>query len=297
MVNLSWPYAESPGKGFWGVPSSNHNFCEEDYIITHYIAEFANTFTNLIYVIYGAHGLRRVRLQKDGGLFSTLAFTYWGLIGVGLLSAWFHATLNYHSQMADDLSMFLAVGSLLHQLLTFFATPSQRLTRTVTLLGIVIPVSVYHCWTNEIYAHQVTFAAMVFLCGRKIRQLTRERVKNKEARARLGRITSMGMGSGLFGYFLWNIDVHLCSHLSRFRHSLGLPWAFLFELHGWWHIFTGIGAYTGMALVEYLVTIEEGKTDTIEEGFVWPVRAVLRDIEGVEKSGNGTVGSEGKKGQ
>lgn len=50
-------------------------------------------------VIYGLHGLRRVQPRKDGGLWSTLAFPYWGLIGVGLLSMWFHATLKYHSQM------------------------------------------------------------------------------------------------------------------------------------------------------------------------------------------------------
>lgn len=40
-----------------------------------------------------------------------------------------------------------------------------------------------------------------------------------------------------------------------------------------------------MALVEYLVTIEEGKTGKIEEGFVWPVKAVLRDIDGAENGG------------
>lgn len=39
-----------------------------------------------------------------------------------------------------------------------------------------------------------------------------------------------------------------------------------------------------MALVEYLVTIEEGKSGRIEEGFVWPVKAVLRDLDGVERA-------------
>jgi len=34
-----------------------------------------------------------------------------------------------------------------------------------------------------------------------------------------------------------------------------------------------------MALTEYLVTISEGQTDRIEEGFVWPVKAVLRDLD------------------
>ncbi|CAI6252061.1 unnamed protein product [Periconia digitata] len=289
MMSFRWPYSESPGSGYWGVPSSNHNFCEEDYVITHYIAEFVNTLTNLTYVIYGIHGLRRVRPQKEGGLFSTLAFPYWGLISVGVLSAWFHATLNYHSQMGDDLSMFVAVGALLHQLLTWNKTSQQRLFITFIILGTVIPVSIYHCWTNEIIVHEIVFAIMVVLVGRKIRQLIRERVKNAGAKARLVSIANWGLGSGLFGYFLWNIDYHFCSHVSRFRHALGLPWAFIFELHGWWHIFTGIGAYMGMALVEYLVTLQEGKTDGVEQGFVWPVRSMLKNV--------GDVGAEAKKGQ
>ncbi|PVI07104.1 alkaline ceramidase-like protein [Periconia macrospinosa] len=287
MIKTSWPYPESPGIGRWGIPSSNQNFCEEDYVITHYIAEFVNTLTNLTYVIYGIHGLRRVQPQKDGGLFSTLAFPYWGLISVGVLSGWYHATLNYHSQMGDDLSMFVAVGALLHQLLTLDKTPRQRVFITSAILGTIIPVSVYHCWTDEIILHEIVFAIMVFLVGRKIRQLIRERVKNAEAKAKLVSIANWGLGSGLFGYFLWNIDYHLCKHVSSFRHALGLPWAFLFELHGWWHILTGIGAYMGMALVEYLVTLDRDKTDGIEEGFVWPIRSMLKNV--------GSVGPEEKK--
>ncbi|KAJ4296618.1 hypothetical protein N0V90_006665 [Kalmusia sp. IMI 367209] len=89
---------------------------------------------------------------------------------------------------------------------------------------------------------------MVFLCGRKIRQLIRERIKSADSRKRLVNLANWGLGKL------------------------------------WWHILTGIGAYVGMALVEYLVTVEEGETDRIEEGFVWPVNTVLRDLEGEGKS-------------
>ncbi|KAF1972905.1 alkaline ceramidase-like protein [Bimuria novae-zelandiae CBS 107.79] len=276
---MSWPYAESPGHGAWGTPSSNHNFCEEDYVITHYVAEFVNTLTNLTYVIYGINGLRRVGPRKDGGLFSTLAFPYWGLIGVGVLSAWFHATLNYHSQMGDDLSMFLAVGALLHQLQTFNKSPSARRTITFVILGVLIPVSIYHCWADEIYVHQITFATMIILCGRKTRHLVRERIPSAEQRSRLLSLANSGLGAGLFGYFLWNIDVHLCDYVTSLKRTIGMPWSFLFELHGWWHILTGIGSYVGIAVVEYIVTVEDGKTHRIEDGFVWPVNTVLRDLE------------------
>ena len=74
----------------------------------------------------------------------------------------------------------------------------------------------------------------------------------------------------------------MCSYVSAFKQYIGLPWGFVFELHGWWHIFTGIGAYIGMALVGHLVTVAEGKSGVVEEGFVWPVKAVLRDLDDVE---------------
>ncbi|KAF2131462.1 alkaline phytoceramidase [Dothidotthia symphoricarpi CBS 119687] len=281
-MQLSWPYPKAPAVGAWGPVTSNHNFCEEDYIITPYIGEFINTLTNIVYVIYGAYGLRRVQPHKDGGLWSTLAFPYWGLIGVGLLSMWFHATLKYHSQMGDDLSMFLAVGALLHQLLCFEATPAQRRTYTITILFTLIPISIYHCWADEIIMHQVVFGGMVYLVVRRIRALIARKIKSEESKRKLGRMATLGISSGLFGFFLWNIDFHACGHVTAFKHRLGLPWGFIFELHGWWHFFTGICAYVGMALVEFLVTIEEGSVG-IEEGFAWPVKSVIREMGVIER--------------
>ncbi|KAG9186900.1 dihydroceramidase [Alternaria panax] len=289
-MQLRWDYPNEYIVGAWEPKTSNHNFCEEDYIITPYIGEFINTLTNITYVIYGLYGLRRVAPKPDGGLISTLAFPYWGLIGVGILSAWFHATLKYCSQMGDDLSMFLAVGAILHQLLCFGATPSERQKYTFYILGSLIPISVYHVWADEIIMHEIAFAVMVFLVSKQTRALIKKQVRDEESKKKLGRMATFGISTGLFGYFLWNIDFHLCAYVTQFKRHVGLPWGFFFELHGWWHVLTAIGAYVGMALVEYLVTIEEGKTNTIEEGFVWPVKAVLRDLDGVERKG-----VEGKK--
>lgn len=263
----------------------------KDYVITPYIAEFVNALTNAIYVIYGIHGLRRVRSHPSGSSYlSALSFPYWGLIGVGLLSAYFHATLKYHSQMGDDLSMFLAVGAILHQLLCFEASPSARRMYTLAILGTVLPISVYHVWADELLAHQVTFAAMILLVSRQARVLIRKQVGCEAQRARLGRLATFGLSMGLFGFFLWNIDVHLCGYVTAVKHWLGLPWGFVLELHAWWHIFTGIGSYVGMALVEFLVTMGQGQTGSLAEGFVWPVKAVMVELDGMD-------GSDGKKAQ
>jgi hypothetical protein len=36
------------------------------------------------------------------------------------------------------------------------------------------------------------------------------------------------------GYILWNIDNQFCNNLRSIRDSIGLPWAWLLELHGWY---------------------------------------------------------------
>lgn len=91
--------------------------------------------------------------------------------------------------------MFLAVGALLHQLLTFEASQRQRLIITAAILGTLIPVSIYHCVTDEIIVHEVAFGAMVIMVGRKIRELIRERIKNAESQRRLRRMASFGTGT------------------------------------------------------------------------------------------------------
>ena len=44
--------------------------------------------------------------------------------------------------------------------------------------------------------------------------------------------------------------------------------------HGYWHLLTAMGAYTFMALVEFL-TMAEGSPDV---GFAWPAKATLEKL-------------------
>jgi hypothetical protein len=89
--------------------------------------------------------------------------------------------------------MFLAVGALLHQLLCFEATPSQRIKYTAFVLGTLIPVSVYHVWADEIYVHEIVFAVYIFLISRRTRALIKRQVKSEESKKRLGSMATFGI--------------------------------------------------------------------------------------------------------
>ena len=54
------------------------------------------------------------------------------------------------------------------------------------------------------------------------------------------------LGTAAFAYILWNIDVHFCPMLTRWKRELGMPFGILLELHGWWHVLTAVAAYSFM---------------------------------------------------
>lgn len=63
-------------------------------------------------------------------------------------------------------------------------------------------------------------------------------------------------GCFVFGYLLWQLDFIFCTELTTLKRTVGLPWGFLLELHGWWHILTAIGAYIFMIMVDRLTRDE-----------------------------------------
>ena len=62
---------------------------------------------------------------------------------------------------------------------------------------------------------------------------------NVQSRPQQDRKTMWGrfikvVGWLVLGYIVWNIDLKMCHQLRELRASIGLPWAWLLELHGWW---------------------------------------------------------------
>jgi dihydroceramidase len=45
----------------------------------------------------------------------------------------------------------------------------------------------------------------------------------------------------VLGYIIWNVDLEFCKELRMLRERVGLPWGWVLELHGWWHVLTAVG--------------------------------------------------------
>ncbi|KAL5095544.1 hypothetical protein Trisim1_000315 [Trichoderma cf. simile WF8] len=269
----------SLGKPFWGETTSYLNFCEEDYVITRYIAEFINTLSSFAFVVYGVYGLSK---PGHNGQTRARLLSYGGLIGVGICSAGYHMTLKYHTQMSDGLSMHLLTTPMVYRLLTFKSSP-QRTKLVAVLLTIVFTVvMVTHMVMDEFLLHATTFGLAVYLIATRTLKLISQQVPDERIRKNLRNVALFGCFNFAFGYFVWLLDDWLCSLLTSMKHSAGLPLAFFLELHGWWHIFTCIGGYVGVALVD-AITSGEVREDPIPH-LAWPVPSATRLLAGVHAS-------------
>ncbi|KAK4867133.1 hypothetical protein LT330_007874 [Penicillium expansum] len=262
----------TPTDAFWGPPSSKANFCEQDYVVTRYVAEFINSLTNLCYIFYAIYGLRR--LQQARSISFSRALPYCGLMAVGLCSAIYHISLQYHTQMLDDLSMLFTTTPLLHRVLTVNANRKDSFV------------------ADELIVHASFFVSSITIIGIRTIQLLKQRTaENSTARRQFWGMIVFGAGIFHLGYIVWLIDSWACEWLTSVRAAIGLPWAWLLELHGWWHLFTGIGAYTFIAVIDQLVS--GGDHQDIDANFAWPATWASQSIfAGVAST---MIGADGKK--
>jgi dihydroceramidase len=152
---------------------------------------------------------------------------------------------------------------------------SETYTRkfTTVLLASMIIETVYHSVMNEEFVHQASWLVLLVLVAWKTRALIQERAKTPEQKQTFSRLIAFGTGkfgpyllllafminyadstkaNMALGYFLWQLDGIFCSELTAMKRSIGMPWGFLLEMHAWWHLFTAIGAYVFMVMVDSL---------------------------------------------
>ncbi|KAL4800893.1 ceramidase [Aspergillus venezuelensis] len=270
-----------PVEPFWGPQTSYLNFCEEDYVITRYVAEFINTLSSLIYCFFGLYGISKLRKRNHASI--SRCIPYYGLIGVGVCSGGYHMTLKYHTQMSDELSMHLLTTPLLYRIMTFQKDKVYTKRAGAILLTLFTIVMVTHMVMDEFLLHAGAFGTAVLLITTRTMRTIPQQIPDLEIRGSIRRISRFGLCCFVFGYMVWLVDNFFCPHLTSIRSLVGIPLAFLTELHGWWHVFTGIGGYIAVAVVDMITAGEIDRDPTQDMAF--PVSVVSRFLGG---GGGGT---------
>ncbi|XP_059819707.1 alkaline ceramidase 3 isoform X2 [Hypanus sabinus] len=222
--------------GFWGEPTSTLDWCEENYAVSFYVAEFWNTVSNLIMIVPPVYGA--IQTVRDG-LETRYLAAFLGLAAVGIGSWCFHMTLKYEMQLLDELPMIYSCCIFVYCLYECFKHKNTRnyLLAFILVLFSGIVTIVYLEWKEPVF-HQVMYGFLVgCLVLRSIYIVT-------WVYPWLRPLAYTSLGVFLMGFILWNVDNILCDNLREVRqkvpfHLLGA----LTQFHAWWHILTGLGSY------------------------------------------------------
>jgi dihydroceramidase len=246
-------------QGFFGPVTATLDWCEANYQFSFYIAEMANSLSNLFTIALAGRGCLEAYRQA---LPSRYFAGYIGVALVGIGSFAFHATLLYEAQLADELPMIYVASMSLW--LVFDDEPGFNLHRTRTRFMIFMLIAFdvlftisYYLYRNPVY-HQVVFASIMLTVAFRLAYMLKHSKAcsdiPSEARTTIQKLFGTGVALFIFGFLIWNMDNIFCISLTGIKRSLGWPAAFLLEGknilvhrhaaidrltgHSWWHIFT-----------------------------------------------------------
>jgi len=249
------PNAGAPG--YWGASTSNVNWCEEDYVVTKYIAEFGNSLSSMCMVASGLYGM--YMHQSAERRFQS---SFMLLIIVGFGSFGFHATLWRSWQLMDELPMVWGNGVFIYVLICMEdmpAAPERRwLPLKIFLLKLAMTVAIMHSDTDNQDVFLVCYGSGVAWI---MYQSVCLNVKyNVEAVNVLQEISFLSYAAALC---VWLVDRNFCAKVRELY------------LHAFWHFGAGSGTFTLVVLWVYLRQKVKGK-DTEVSGF-YPVHYVPID--------------------
>ncbi|CCE65537.1 hypothetical protein TPHA_0L01840 [Tetrapisispora phaffii CBS 4417] len=280
MNYLRWSYPDAPVEGYWGEVTSTIDWCEENYVVSSYIAEWSNTLTNAVFVstaLYTTYAAYRSQLETKFILIG-LGFA---LVGIG---SWlFHMSLSYNYQLLDELPMLYATcipsWSMICEFTEYLDRPAdddtsiniskkrQVVVGSIIFIG-VTSLSVLYIIFKKPAIHQIAYALLNICVAAMSFLLTQKKIKDKTAISNLHSCMVIGTILFLVGFIAWNLDNQFCSLWIHIRRKyLLLPFGAFFELHGWWHLLTGTGVYYYIMFLQYLriLTIHKGE----DYKFIW----------------------------
>ncbi|GMI10210.1 hypothetical protein TrVE_jg7108 [Triparma verrucosa] len=237
-------------EGYFGKVTSEIDWCENNYVHTRYIAEFANSTTSLIYCLLAVFSYieSMEQLSKDPGAikFQLLLVSLWS---VGIGSTLFHGTLLYWAQLLDELPMVYLIcsaGFIVSTQSSIHLTPAQAKTGKLYIFGcllltltIVLTAQGTHVHNAGRGAGAVAFAInLVFVFHGSSRSAAVVSSIDPSSGVEMNDLFAHGFVCMVLSLVSWILDSIFCEQLLAFS-----PRVFLnFHAFGW-HVFTSLAVY------------------------------------------------------
>lgn len=229
--------------GFWGDVTGTIDWCEPNYVVTRFIAEFWNSLSNLAFIVPPLVVAWHLRKQVE--LPFTLSLVFMALTGIGSFA--FHATLTTAGQLWDELGMVWSGLFVLYILVKILRPKDPHWRYGILFICYGLFVTSIYLFTWQWVLFQVAYGVIHFSCV-----ITAWQLRNYfYCDTRLYWATII---NSTIAFTLWNIDNQLCDSLERIRDyllhhtppALKIPAACatpFTQFHALWHIFAGYGCF------------------------------------------------------
>jgi dihydroceramidase len=226
--------------GFWGVPTASIDWCERNYAVLPWVAEFWNTLSSLAMVGAGIVGTSTRRFAAE------IRVAFGLLIVVGLGSVAFHGTLRFELQMLDELPMLYLVTWLVWLLVE--NGPTRRLGRwfPAALVGyglLATAGATLNRGHAQFLAFHFSFGALEIFCLVRLTWLALRR-ENASVRKRF----LLGLLAYAAGIAVWFVDLEDCRLVSVTMPAHGIPNP---QLHAWWHVLVSLGFFLLLGVLSF----------------------------------------------
>jgi len=216
---------------FWGPPTANIDWCEPNYAVTPFVAEFWNTLSSFVLSIYGFYGVWScIKFRLDYSIF----WTHMILVVTGIGSAAFHGTLLYSCQLSDELPMIY--GNIFLCYLIFADTiSSPRLARVLpiilTSISVFISILMFRDPGNPLVL-QLGYVSQVIAIV--IRSSIIAKTYPTTRRLYIISFSTYGLAA-----VFWITEQVFCKFVQPF------------QFHAWWHILAGYGTFYFILFATY----------------------------------------------
>jgi len=218
--------------------TSTMDWCEENYVVLGYVAEFWNTITNVFFIglaLYGLYKIKPLRLEARYYL------AYLAFAGIGLGSWMFHMTLSYEFQLLDELPMVYLTLIMLYTI--FESAPTKRYGNALPLglsaWGVFVTI-VYHQLHNPLFFLSVFTLQTTLAVTLGIFQFTSH--PPSAYKAQVIKTVSYGLCFYLIASAFWLVDNEFCHSLRSLRSHASIASPAL-QFHAWWHMLSSMGCY------------------------------------------------------
>ena len=229
-----------PTTSFWGEVTATRDWCEPNYAITPYIAEFYNTISNITYIILSINLLRNKRqFNHKLAAFKSIDIIIYSMFFLGVSSGTFHCTLRFWPQAMDRLFCIIPLVGV-NQGFNELDAVTKAIYRSLF-------VTIAYCIWFIVAIFTVFELYLVYLAAQNLYKgyIISSQTKIKEIKHHCAKCVTFAA----VGLSVWLLDTFTCTYfLDRYN---AIP-----HFHAMWHVLTALGFHEMSLIQMYLFLIE-----------------------------------------